>query len=309
MKKYCTVLCLIIVVFLAGCGESKDDAKREYILYYLDSSGESLVEESYTPASGDEDAQGLLLELEEKLETGGTKDIYISPIEPDIEFEKMELKNGQLSLFFTGAYNNRSGSTEVLSRAAIVKTLCQVEGVDKVEFFVEDQSLMIRGNSIGQMDASSFVDDLGNQGTPQSRTVRLYFGDTSGQKLVAVDTTVTYPAAEKMARLLLECLIAGPENLSDVDTSALMRTVPKDTVINSVTIRDNICYVDLSREFSELLSTVSSDVTVYSIVDTLCELPAISKVQFTIDSSVRERYGETTGFNIAMERNLDIIGG
>ena len=276
-------------------------------MYFLDGSGENLVSEEYVPATDVSDTVSVVTELETVLETGGSQDIFTAPIEPDIEFERLEFKNNQLSLYFTGAYNNKSGVTEVLSRAAIVKTMCQIEGVDKVEFFVEDQSLMIRGNSIGQMDAGSFVEDLGDQGVPQSRMVRLYFGDSTGQKLVPIDTTVTYPAAEKLAKLLVDCLIAGPEAVTDVDTSELVRTVPKTTVLNSVTIRDNICYLDLSREFAELIPSVSSDVTIYSIVDTLCELPNISKVQFTIDSGVRERYGETLGFNTAMERDLDII--
>ena len=86
-----------------------------------------------------------------------------------------------------------------------------------------------------------------------------------------------------------------------------MRTIPKGTVLNSVTIRDEICYIDLSREFAELLPDVTSDATVYSIVNTLCELPSINRVQFTIDSGVRERYGDTGGFNTAMERKLDIV--
>ena len=110
-----------------------------------------------------------------------------------------------------------------------------------------------------------------------------------------------------MATLLVDSLIAGPESVSDTDVKGLLRTVPSATVLNTVTIRDNICYLDFSREFAELLPNVTSDVTVYSIVDTLCELPSISRVQFTINSVVRERYGETMNFNKAMERNLDII--
>ncbi|MEE3468818.1 MAG: GerMN domain-containing protein, partial [Eubacterium sp.] len=185
--------------------------------------------------------------------------------------------------------------------------LCQIDRIDKVDFYVEDQPLMISGENVGQMDETTFVEDLGNRGEPQSRSVKLYFGDSTGEKLIAVDTTVTYPAAEKMASLLVDSLIAGPESLSGLGVGDLKRTVPLGSVLNNVTIRDNICYLDFSREFADLLPNVTSDVTVYSIVDTLCELPNISRVQFTINSGVRERYGETDGFNRALERNLDII--
>ncbi|MBO6108353.1 MAG: GerMN domain-containing protein [Eubacterium sp.] len=295
--------------FLTGCGEDNVSSSDIIKVYYLDGAGEKLVAEDYTLKSKKNDINAVIDELIKALEKNGEKDRLISPIEPDIEFDDYLIKDKQVSLFFTGAYNNKTGITEVLSRAAIVKTLCQIDEIEKIDFFVEDQPLMVQGESIGQMDESTFVVDLGDRGEPQSRMVRLYFGDKTGEKLVPVDTLVTYPAAEKMAKLLVDCLIAGPEKITDVDVSGLVRTVPAKTVLNSVTIRDNICYLDLGRQFVELLPNVTSDVTVYSIVNTLCELPGISGVQFTIDSGVRERYGESEGFNRALERNLDIVSG
>ncbi|MBR6228408.1 MAG: GerMN domain-containing protein [Eubacterium sp.] len=298
---------LLLAMLISGCGENSDNSGRVYKVYYLDNNNEKLIAEDYVVSAEAKGVVPVAEELIHALEKNGEKDRLNNPIEPDIEFDEMSFKDKQLSLFFTGAYYNKEGLTEVLSRAAIVKTMCQLKEVEKVEFFVEDQPLMVRGEGIGQMDESTFVDNLGNEGEPQSRMVKLYFSDSSGSKLVPVDTKVTYPAAEKLAKLLVECLIAGPEAVTDQDVSHLLRTVPKGTILNSVTIRDNICYLDFSREFAELLPNVTSDVIVYSIVDTLCELPSISRVQFTINSGVRERYGETTDFNKAMERNLDII--
>lgn len=310
MKAKVILIMFIAALCLAGCGEGDDDKQDVYKVYYLDGAGEKLVAEDYAMPTGiAKDTASVATELIHALEKNGEKDRLTNPIEPDIEFDEIQLKENQLSIYFTGAYNNKSGVTEVLSRAAIVKTMLQLEGVDKVDFYVEDQPLMVQGESIGQMDAQSFVEDLGNRGEPLSRTVRLYFADKTGQKLVPVDTKVTYPAAEKMAKLLVDCLIAGPESVTDTDVSNLNRTIPNGTVLNSVTIRDNVCYLDFGREFAELLPNVTSDVIVYSIVDTLCELPSISAVQFTINSGVRERYGETDGFNRALERNLDLIVG
>lgn len=303
------MICLVLMmsVLLFGCGEDTNTDGNTYRVYYLDGAGEKLIAEDYTVGLEAKDTVSIATELIHALEKNGDSDRYINPIEPDIEFDELQLDENQMSVFFTGAYNNKTGVTEVLSRAAIVKTLCQINGVDKIEFFVEDQPLMVRGESVGQMDPSSFVEDLGNRGEPQSRKVKLYFADSTGQNLVPIETTVTYPASEKMAQLLVDSLIAGPEAIKDQETDGLLRSVPTGTVLNNVTIRDNICYLDFSREFAELLPNVTSDVTVYSIVDTLCELPSISRVQFTINSGVRELYGETKGFNKALERNLDII--
>ena len=300
-------MALIMSALLFGCGENTEIAGKTYKVYYLDSEGERLIAEKYTVDLEADDTVSVATELIHALEKNGEGDRYINPIEPDIEFDELQIDENQMSVFFTGAYNNKSGVIEVLSRAAIVKTLCQLDGIEKIQFFVEDQPLMVGGESVGQMDASSFVEDLGNRGEPQSRNIKLYFADSNGQNLIPIETVVTYPASEKMAKLLVDSLIAGPEAITDQNTDGLLRSVPAGSVLNNVTIRDNICYLDFSREFAELLPNVTSDVTVYSIVDTLCELPSISKVQFTINSGVRERYGETKGFNKALERNLDII--
>ncbi len=301
------VMALLSALVLSGCGSTDENDPYTYRVYYLDGNSEKLVSEEYHIQSEAKDVVSIATELIHALEKNGEQDRLTNPIEPDIEFDELQFNEKQMSVFFTGAYNNKTGLVEVLSRAAIVKTLCQIKDVDKIDFYVEDQPLMVGGENVGQMDETSFVNDLGNQGEPQSRNVKLYFADSTGQKLVPVDTTVTYPAAEKMASLLVDSLIAGPQNLHDVNAKDLIRTVPQESVLNSVTIRDNICYLDFSLEFAELLPNVTSDVTIYSIVDTLCELPNISRVQFTINSGVRERYGETIGFNKALERNLDII--
>lgn len=305
--KIMILLVLSLSVLLFGCENDSYIDENSYRVYYLDSAGEKLISENYTVSPEAKDTVSVATELIHALEKNGDSDRYINPIEPDIEFDELQLDENQMSVFFTGAYNNKTGVTEVLSRAAIVKTLLQVKGIDKIEFFVEDQPLMVGGESVGQMDSSTFVEDLGNRGEPQSRKVKLYFADSKGQSLIPTETVVTYPASEKMAKLLVDSLIAGPEAIKDQKTDGLLRTIPAGTVLNDVTIRDNICYLDFSREFAELLPNVTSDVTVYSIVDTLCELPSISRVQFTINSGVREIYGETKGFNKALERNLDII--
>ena len=65
-------------------------------------------------------------------------------------------------------------------------------------------------------------------------------------------------------------------------------TVPGGTRLNSIMIRDNVCYVDFSKEFMNVQAEVNSEIVIYSIVNTLCELSDVNKVQFTIDGEQRE---------------------
>ena len=105
----------------------------------------------------------------------------------------------------------------------------------------------------------------------------------------------------------MEQLITGVSSIQNIDETKLQSAVPSKTTLNNLTIRDNICYLDLSRDFEQQDPNVSSEVIVYSIVDTLCELPEVTKVQFSVDGEQKEKYGDLEGFNKPLERNLDLL--
>ncbi|MEE3467957.1 MAG: GerMN domain-containing protein, partial [Eubacterium sp.] len=163
------LIALLLATVMSGCGSSDDAAAPIYRVYYLDANCEKLVSEEYQIQTEARDVVSVATELIHALEKNGEQDRLTNPIEPDIEFDELQVNEKQMSVYFTGAYNNKSGLVEVLSRAAIVKTLCQIDRIDKVDFYVEDQPLMISGENVGQMDETTFVEDLGNRGEPQSR--------------------------------------------------------------------------------------------------------------------------------------------
>lgn len=301
------MLIVVSALFLVSCsGESDGTEAGLYQIYYMDTEGTGLIKQDYGIRSQAQDTVGILSELLEQLHTGVREGVGQNPIAPELEVLDFQIKEAKLSVYFSASYNNKSGLEEILSRAAIVKTLCQVSGVDYVEFYVEDQPLMLSGKAVGLMNSDSFIDSLNERNIEQRKQVTMYFPDSTGQRLVEVYTEITYDAARPLARLLMEKLIAGPESIH-TDISGLLPAVPANTVVNSITIRDNICYVDVSREFLELLPEVKSDIVIYSIVNTLCGLSNVSRVQFSVEGEQQEKYGETTGFNAPFERNLDLV--
>lgn len=311
-EKTCFFLMLSFLMLLSACGDTKDDGTHLFQIYYIDKDGTGLVSEEYEIKEEQQNTVDTIQLLLAKLQTNGEKGRYQNPIQPDVEISDFMIKETQLSIYFTAAYNNKSGFEEILARAAIVKTMCQIPAVDLVEFYVEDQPLTLSGNAVGLMDNDTFMDELRPEFKEQNKQVTLYFSQKEGDRLMEVSLEVTYSAAEPLAQLLLEKLIDGPESIESLATleqEDLIRTIPSGTKINSVTIRDNICYVDLSSEFMDLIPEVKSDVTVYSIVNTLCELSNVSKVQFTVDGQQWEKYGETENFNTPYERNLDLVSG
>lgn len=308
-KCYFFLLLFFMAFFLCSCStDEKVKDENEYKIFYLDRDRTGLVSEPVYLSGADKDMVSIVSELLNKLQTDGSDENYNRPIPSTINITDFQIKENQIAIYFSVAYNNISRLEEIVSRAAIVKTLCQVDGIEYVEFYVEDQPLMINGTAVGLMSEESFLLNL-NETTEQSKQVVLYLADAEGEKLRTISAQITYNAAEPLAYMIVQTLIDGPSSLTDVDVSQMIRTIPEDTTLNSATIRDNICYVDLSREFTEMIPEVSSDVIIYAIVNTLCELPNVNKVQFSIDGEPMDKYGDTLNFHLPFERNLDIVMG
>lgn len=306
-KKVLCILCTVILVFgMTGCSEKTDKQLMSYQVFYINSDGSGLTGKTYQLKDAKQDLVSVIKELINRLQTPQEESLK-SPIDEGIQVVDYQIKENQLSVYFSAGYNNKSGLDEILSRAAIVKTLCQIQEIEYVEFYVEDQPLMLSGNAVGLMSQESFVDELNPQDQKQSKETVLYFANKQGNRLKKITTDITYNAAEPIARLLVEQLIAGVSSIQNIDETKLQSAVPSKTTLNNLTIRDNICYLDLSRDFEQQDPNVSSEVIVYSIVDTLCELPEVTKVQFSVDGEQKEKYGDLEGFNKPLERNLDLL--
>ena len=66
---------------------------------------------------------------------------------------------GRLTVDFSEAYKNLSAADEILTRASIVKSLTQIEGVESVAFCIKGQPLKDQLNKeVGGMTASMFID-------------------------------------------------------------------------------------------------------------------------------------------------------
>lgn len=297
-----------ICCLCSSCGSTKGEV-YSYTIMYLNSQMTGLVEDEYETVCAVDETEALLEELLKQLQSGGDDANAKSPISENVQVLDYQLQNSQLSISFSAAYYEKSGLEEILSRAAIVETLCQVEGIDYVEFYIEDQPFMLDGNAVGLMNRDRFVLNLNNKGKEQSRQVTLYFANEKGDRLREVTTSVTYNSVTPLAEMLVQQLIRGEETIREMKgkSSGVQPSIPDATVLNSLTIRGQVCYVDLGSGFNNLLSGISSEVSVYSIVNTLCELSNVNRVQFTIEGEPQDKYGEMESFSSVMERKLDLV--
>ncbi|MBR5368790.1 MAG: GerMN domain-containing protein [Lachnospiraceae bacterium] len=213
-------------------------------------------------------------------------------------------RDGQLIISFSKSYNSLSTVTELLLRAGYVKTLCQLGFVDYVEFYVEETPLILRGEVIpGLMKQTDFVDNTGDTTYfRQEVELTLYFVKSSEKMLGSGIYIVTYDGSSSYEELVSRLLVRGPE---EGDTE-FIPTLPEGTVINKITSSDGIVYVDVNEEFLNYRENIGEELTVYSLVNSLCELQGIMKVQITVNGTTRkafEKYGQG-GF---IERRPDLI--
>lgn len=299
------VFCLSF--FLTGCGKKKDSDYKGYYIYCLDANETKVTSVNYTPKNNDTDK--LIRELIKRMEKE-PKDISMKKAIPDnVKLDDYILsEQGDLSLYWTASYGNYTGVSEILRRAAIVKTLCQIPAVNNIQFYVAGQPLTDSNmNAIGFMTADTFIDNTGETAYTQTATLNMYYSNQEGTGLIKIPVEIIYDATIPLEQLAMEQLIKGPDTIEENNDKKMRKTIPEGTKINKISVKENTCYLDLSSEFLEKRSDISDEVAIYSVVNTLIELSNINKVQFSIDGEQVLLFDDRVSFGEPFEVNLDIV--
>lgn len=299
MKKLLCVLCCILGLgSIAACSGRETAGENIYQIYVL-SDSETKVE-THAHVMSAVLPEDMLEELITCLSTQPDKLEYKVPFAMGFEILSMELTESKLMINVDGAYMNLSPTTEVLVRAAIVRTLTQLPDVRYVGLTVEGQELFDQtGEVVGLMSAESFINNDGNEiNTYEQTRIKLYFANETGDKLIGAYRQKYYSTNIPLERFVVEELIAGPSG----KVAGLYPSINKEVKIISVMTKDGICYVNLDSGFLSVVNNVSTEVSIYSLVNSLVELSTVNKVQILINGEVPESFGSA-----AFERNLDYV--
>lgn len=273
-----------------------------YKIYYVNNDETKIVEREYV--SETTDGALLLEELLEQLTHISEKMEYETLLGKEISVEGHTLENGLLTLDFDGNYKNLRGTREILARASIVRTLTQLPGVERMAFTVMGEQLTdAAGAVVGVMAADTFIENAGNEINAYEKVdLRLYFANGTGECLVEeIRRNVVYNSNISLEKLVVEKLVEGPM------TEGAYPTINPTTKIVSVTVKDGTCYVNLNSDFLNQPYNVASDVTIYSITNSLAELSNVNRVQISINGETNISYRENMSLNKVYERNLDIL--
>ena len=297
-RLYILILTVLCSVLFAACGTESQDNGNTYQVYYLNN-GETKVEMHPHEMIAENETEQLD-ELLECLTTNPEKLEYKAPFTLGFQVKNVSLDGGRLTIDVDEAYMGLTVTTEVLVRAAVVRTLTQLESVSYVAITVEGKQLFDNmGNVVGWMNAEQFIDNDGNEiNTYELAKVKLYFASEDGTQLIAAFREKHYSTNTPLERFVVEELIAGPSG----QVEGLYPSVNSSTKIINVLTKDGICYVNLDENFLTVVNNVPTEVSIYAVVNSLVELSNINKVQILVNGEVPASFPTST-----FERNLDIV--
>lgn len=291
-----------LLLVATACGRQEEvEGSLTAEVYYLNKEETKISKETHALMAADVNGQiqellQLLSEAPENVENKAVISSTYSVLGAVLDGE-------QLMLTVDEAYKDLEPGAEILTRAALVRTLTQVPGVEYVSMKVREEALLDKsGNPVGIMTADMFVDNAGDEINAYEKVkLRLYFADESGTRLIGANRTVVYNSNISMEKLVVEQLIKGPS------ADGLYPVINPETKIVTVTVKDGTCYVNLNESFLTQVYNVTSEVTIYALTNSLVELPNVNKVQISINGDTSGTYRESLPFSTIFERNLELM--
>lgn len=302
-KKMRSIIFLLLFVLLAACGRENAPAEGRTIrLYYLGNPETKVVAKEYTLLA--EETRQQAEEIVQALSVLPDKLEYKAPLSMGFTLLNYEVAGNLLTLDVSAEYKKMKPTTEILVRAALVQSFTQIEEIGYVSITVEGEALHdALGNVVGAMTAGQFVDNEGsNINTDETIRLKLYFANESGDGLVTLYRTVSYNTNISIEKLVVEQVIAG----TDATENGCYPTIGSEVQLLGVSTKDGTCYVNFDKSFLSQALKVSSEVTIYSLVNSLTELPGVSRVQILVNGEDNVLYREKYSLTTLFERNLDL---
>ena len=151
----------------------------------------------------------------------------------------------------------------------------------------------IGGNKTATLPAATTVTT-----SAEAQTIVLYFADSTGKYLVKEQRTL--PKTVSLARETVNQWLKGPA----VKGTTVQAAVPTTTALLDIAIKDNVITVDLSREFLQTNSKVSSEVALYGLVNTLTQFTTVKQVVIHIEGKPLLKYGTTDATMLVNKASL-----
>ncbi len=293
---------LLLMGTLMGC-EKETPNGTQVMMSYIGSQANKIIEKETYLLGESPEAQ--LEEVLVYLSTAPNKLEYQVPLSQGITVLTANLTNRSLVLNLSKDYKQLSKVMEILTRASLVKSITQIDGIDSVTIHIDGEPLHDSlDKTIGAMTADMFIDNAGKEiSTHEKVTIRLYFANKTGDGLIAVDRSKAYNTNISLDKFVVEELLKGPGDT----IQGVYPSLNPETKLISTLVKDNTCYVNFDSTFLSRVYEVKTDVAIYSIVNSLCELPGIDRVQISVDGNTDILFQEVLPLTTVFTRDLNYI--
>lgn len=213
------------------------------------------------------------------------------------------INGGVATVNMSKEFSKADGVNALLLRLSFVNTLCALDGIDGIVIQVDGKPIVsdATGKEVGVMNAEDIAFDTDDKPSSTKSHIVLYFPKKGGEKLVRETREVELQKALSIERTVISELLKGPED------SSCTNAVPSETKLMSIETVDNVCFVNFSTEFVSKTSpgSLSTTLALYSVVNSLCELPGVKAVQILVNGENNVEFGNYV-LDIPYEADLSI---
>lgn len=301
-KRCYTIVCILLCLsLLAGCRKGKEPEEGESFICYVNTEDTALVKEKYEMKgeNAEERVQNLLNAMQKEPDSIEYKSVFPEKL----KIQDWSLSDKKLEIHFNSTYEKLSAAKEVLLKAAVVQTLSQLSEVEYVCFFIENSPLTDNlGKEVGYMRAEDFVQNTGSLlYSYQVGELKLYFANEQGNALITESISVRYNSNTSIEKLIVEQLLKGPSK------EGLYPVIPPETKVLGVSVKDNVCYVNLDEGFLNNTYTIDPKITIYAIVNSIVDGGASSQVQILVNGESDITYMGTVDLSKPLSRDQNLV--
>lgn len=288
MRKKRMICALLMLVFLlTGCVKSQEE-KWELRLFYpapeYEAGGDVLHSQAvdWSQQEGKEAAEQVRQVVSLLLNKDGSMD-FPSPLPQGTELLRCSVSGGIATLDFSAAYRRLSGFDLTVANYCITLSASQIPSVRWIQLLVEGQPLPTRESeylTTGDVLLTSSEDVV------KTVPVTLYFPDAEGVLQPERRELLIYEGENRPLRVT-EALLEGSQE------EALQKLLPEGVEVAGAWMDGDICCLNFSfasyRKLCE--AEVDQALVARGLVQSLCSLSEVQRVQFLVDGAYRNMLG------------------
>lgn len=279
MKRMIPMLVAIILLLQMGCSRTREVTEEEMtqpVRFYYCASGDEDYDRD-TGALGWElrdlgEKTLTKMEVLERYLQGPVSGHLCSMFPAGVTVEQIGLREGVLTVTLSEEMEQVTGVRQTLAAACLLYTMTQFEDVDALR--LECSGSVLQGNWSTLLTKSDFL--LEDKTYAANQLVQLYFANAGCRYLASEGRERTNLTEQELPAYVVEQLLQGPQE------AGRYAALPAKTELLGITVEEGLCTVNFSSAFLEDRPQTHREarMAVFSVVNTLTELPQIERVRF-----------------------------